>query len=244
MIDLVHLLGKLVDSKGRILIPGINELVAPLTSDEDALYNNIDFDPEEYAKDIGTDRLYHHGEPNSGKLTLQHRWRYPSLSIHGVEGSFDGPGCKTVIPRKVIGKFSIRLVPHQTPDAVEHLVRHYCTKVHQETGSPNKLRIINGRGDGGGSHPWLADFDHPHYQAGKRAMEQVFGMKPDMTREGGSIPVASLMQEATGKNVMLLPMGACDDGAHSQNEKFDRSNYINGTKVLAAYLEEVAKIVE
>jgi len=41
---------------------------------------------------------------------------------------------------------------------------------------------------------------------------------------------------------MLLPLGACDDGAHSQNEKMDRKNYIEGTKVLAAYMEEVAKI--
>jgi len=31
--------------------------------------------------------------------------------------------------------------------------------------------------------------------------------------------------------VMLLPVGACDDGAHSQNEKFDRANYQNGIKV-------------
>jgi acetylornithine deacetylase/succinyl-diaminopimelate desuccinylase-like protein len=35
-------------------------------------------------------------------------------------------------------------------------------------------------------------------------------------------------QEATGKNVMLLPMGSSDDGAHSQNEKIDIRNYIEG----------------
>lgn len=45
----------------------------------------------------------------------------------------------------------------------------------------------------------------------------------------------------TGKSVMLLPMGAADDGAHSQNEKIDIRNYIEGTKVLAAYLYHVAK---
>lgn len=56
----------------------------------------------------------------------------------------------------------------------------------------------------------------------------VFGTDPDMTREGGSIPVTLTLQEATGKNVMLLPLGACDDGAHSQNEKMDRKNYIEG----------------
>ena len=39
------------------------------------------------------------------------------------------------------------------------------------------------------------------------------------------------LQEATGKNVMLLPLGACDDGAHSQNEKMDRKNYIEGVSI-------------
>jgi len=89
--------------------------------------------------------------------------------------------------------------------------------------------------------PWVSDFNHPHYQAGCKATKRVYGMEPDFTREGGSIPVALTFQECTGKNVMLLPMGACDDMAHSQNEKINRSNYIEGTKLLAAYLFEVAK---
>ena len=58
----------------------------------------------------------------------------------------------------------------------------------------------------------------------------VFGVEPDLTREGGSIPVTLSLQDATGKNVMLLPIGACDDGAHSQNEKLNRSNYIQGVR--------------
>lgn len=50
----------------------------------------------------------------------------------------------------------------------------------------------------------------------------VFGVEPDLTREGGSIPVTLTFQEATGRNVMLLPVGSSDDGAHSQNEKINR----------------------
>ncbi len=50
------------------------------------------------------------------------------------------------------------------------------------------------------------------------------------------------LQECTGKNVILLPMGACDDGAHSQNEKINERNYIEGTKMLAAYVDELGKI--
>jgi Cys-Gly metallodipeptidase DUG1 len=37
-------------------------------------------------------------------------------------------------------------------------------------------------------------------------------------------------------------MGRSDDGAHSINEKLDRSNYINGIKLLATYLDEVSKV--
>ena len=57
-----------------------------------------------------------------------------------------------------------------------------------------------------------------------------------MTREGGSIPVTLSMQNATGKSVMLLPIGGCDDGAHSQNEKINRSNYINGVSVFLLWI--------
>ena len=42
----------------------------------------------------------------------------------------------------------------------------------------------------------------------------------------------SLLQEMTGKSVILLPVGAGDDGAHSQNEKIDVRNYIEGVMIL------------
>ncbi|KAK2507055.1 hypothetical protein MC885_004967, partial [Smutsia gigantea] len=42
---------------------------------------------------------------------LMHLWRYASLSIHGIESASDQPGAKTAISGRVVGKFSIRLVP-------------------------------------------------------------------------------------------------------------------------------------
>lgn len=44
MTDLIYLLNNLVDLKGNILIPGINDKVLPLTDDERATYTDIDFD--------------------------------------------------------------------------------------------------------------------------------------------------------------------------------------------------------
>jgi len=53
-----------------------------MTQEEYKTYKTIDFDPEEYRKQIGTNQLLYHGL-ESKERTLTHRWRYPSLSIHG-----------------------------------------------------------------------------------------------------------------------------------------------------------------
>lgn len=53
-----------------------------------------------------------------------------------------------------------------------------------------------------------------------------------MCREGGSIPVTLTLQEASKKSTLLLPVGAGDDMAHSQNEKINVSNYIEGVSLI------------
>ncbi|XP_075995607.1 cytosolic non-specific dipeptidase [Genypterus blacodes] len=232
MVDLVALMGSLVDKKGKILIPGVYDSVAPLTEKEKNQYEPIEFDLAEYRKDVGVEQLLH----DTKAQILMHRWRYPSLSLHGIEGAFAESGGKTVIPRKVIGKFSIRLVPDMDPKVVEKQVISYLQAKFAERQSPNKLKVTLSSG----AKAWVADFNHPHYMAGRKAMKTVFGMEPDLTREGGSIPVTLTFQEATGQNVMLLPVGSSDDGAHSQNEKINRSNYIQAVKMLAAYFHEVS----
>ncbi|XP_078543945.1 cytosolic non-specific dipeptidase isoform X2 [Lissotriton helveticus] len=163
MTDLIALMDSLVDRKGKILVPGIYEAVAPLSKDEEKIYQAIDFDLQDYASDIGTKRLLHNTKEN----ILMHRWRYPSLSLHGIEGAFSASGAKTVIPKKVTGKFSIRLVPDMDPKEVEKQVQDHLTKRFAQQESPNKLKVHLGHG----GRPWVADFNHPHFMAGRKAMK-------------------------------------------------------------------------
>ena len=44
-------------------------------------------------------------------------------------------------------------------------------------------------------------------------LQFVYKKDPDLTREGGSIPVTLTFAEKLGVNVLLLPMGRGDDGA-------------------------------
>jgi len=234
MTDLIHLLNKLVKPNGDIIIPGISDNVAKLTNEEKEIYGSIEFGMHELQDAIGSKtNLFEDKEK-----TLMHRWRYPSLSIHGIEGAFSASGAKTVIPCKVNGKFSIRLVPDMDPDRVTKITESYLKKEFEKLGSKNQfsLKCLHG------AKSWVASPNHWNFVAASKAVETVFNCKPDFTREGGSIPVTLTFQDALEKNVLLLPMGRGDDGAHSTNEKLNLSNYIQGIKLLGAYLHEVSVI--
>ncbi|KAI8060985.1 hypothetical protein BC940DRAFT_310848 [Gongronella butleri] len=234
MTDLFALMSKLVQPDGKILVPGIYDQVRPVTEEEEATYKTLDFAMSDLHGAVGNETNIH----DDVKSVLQHRWRFPSLSLHGVEGAFYNAGDKTVVPAKVVGKFSIRTVPDMEPKKITELVVKYVTDEFNKLGSKNEMKIVCSHD---GNH-WLSSPNHPNYVAASKAVETVYKVKPDMTREGGSIPVTLCFQDALKKNVLLLPMGRGDDGAHSINEKLDRSNYIEGTKLLGVYLHEVANV--
>lgn len=54
MTDLVSLLGTLVDNKGKILIDGLDKLVAPLTEEEKALFPGIAFTMDDIYESLGS----------------------------------------------------------------------------------------------------------------------------------------------------------------------------------------------
>lgn len=149
------------------------------------------------------------------KESLMARWRYPTLSLHGIEGAFSAPGAKTVIPAKVIGKFSIRTVPNMTPRELDELVFKYINEIWAELGSKNKMEISLLH-DG---MWWLSSPNHWNFEAAKKATKAVWNVEPDLTREGGSIPVTLTFEEELKRNVLLLPMGR-GDGMISCVESF------------------------
>lgn len=233
MMDLVRVMASLVDTNGKIQIPGINDMVAPPTKEEETLYKGISFTMDNLYESLGSKA----GIYDDKEQTLIARWRYPSLSLHGIQGAYSAPGAKTVIPAKVVGKFSIRTVPDMDGNEVDKAVFAHVDKISKSLGSKNTCKCILQRG----GKWWVASPKYWNFSAAAKAVESVFNVKRDLTREGGSIPVTLTFEQATGKNVLLLPMGSSTDAAYSINEKLDRRNYIEGTKLLGAYLHYVAE---
>ena len=177
MTDLVRVMGTLVDTNGKIQIPGINEMVAPVTDEERELYGPISYTMDNLYESLGsTTSIFADKEP-----TLMARWRNPSLSLHGIEGAFSQGGAKTVIPAKVIGKFSIRTVPDMKSDEVDRCVYKYVDEQFKKLGSKNTCKVeLQHAGQW-----WVASPKHWNFSAAGKAVEKVFGTKPDLTREGG-----------------------------------------------------------
>ncbi|XP_068049828.1 beta-Ala-His dipeptidase isoform X2 [Anomalospiza imberbis] len=191
LLDLIALLDSLVDSTGRIQIPGIYDSVAALTEEERKLYESIEFDLEEHRNNCGVKKF-----------------------LYGTK------------------------VPHMDLLVVKEQVVEHLEGVFSKRNSPNKLKVSMPLG----AKPWLADVDDLLYKAARRAIKTVFGEDPDFIRDGSTIPVARMFQTVTQKSVMMLPIGAADDGEHSQNEKISRHNYIEGTKLFAAFFLEISKL--
>ena len=100
-------------------------------------------------------------------------------------------------------------MPPQTPEKINPLVIDYLNAEFAKLNSKNTLRIE----DLHGGKPWVENVKHWNYEAAKKATEAVYNKSPDLTREGGSIPVTLTFAESLRVNILLLPMGRGDDGA-------------------------------
>ncbi|KAK7461443.1 hypothetical protein VKT23_008621 [Stygiomarasmius scandens] len=239
MSDLIAVLASLVNNQAQILIPSVNNLVPPPTAQEIELYQAIDYSVQDLNEatqaDVGL---------SSDKVTLlMGRMRFPTLTIHeitnGSPPSDPNVAASTVIPHAVSAKFSMRLVPDQSPDVITGLLREFIECEFKKLKTKNTYNFTP---LGETARPWVASFDGPSYKAADDATFAVYGMRPNYDREGGSIGVAITLADAFGNdNVLLLPMGRGDDNPHAPNEKLDQFNYFNGTKVMATYLWNLAK---
>ncbi|KAF5278923.1 hypothetical protein FQR65_LT15482 [Abscondita terminalis] len=233
MSDLIYLLNTLVDKEGIILIPDVNKNVAATTLEELTRYAKTNFNLEDFKKRIGAKRLPH----SDDKVQFLTRWwNLPSLSIHGIEGCYNEQGEKMVIPGKVTGKFSVRLVPNQTTDEIKKLVLAHLNEKWKLRDSPNQIKITVAS-DGS---PWLSDPSHPHYSAAQRAYKYVYKKNADFIYESGSITPVSWLQEILKKNIIILPITSLDCSAHAQDEFIEVVKYLQGVKLIAAYFYEVS----
>jgi acetylornithine deacetylase/succinyl-diaminopimelate desuccinylase-like protein len=234
MTDLIKIMAELIDEDGKATIEGFNDKVRSVSDEENTLYDNIEFDSEEYRDTLGLKSLYSYDK----KEVLMNTWRYPSISLHGIEGAFSTKGSKTVIPAKVIGKVSMRLVPDQDPEEIASLFEKHVTKLFENQNSPNDLSVYSlGNGDW-----WYGDPTNFLFEVGKNVLRDYWDIEPSLVRSGGSIPIVPFMEKILQAPAVSIGIGQDSDGAHSQNERIRIKNLVGGKDVLKMYFQALGEL--
>lgn len=223
-----HLIAKLKDEDGRILIPGFYDKVRPLTKQEREILAQFPLDEDAWLAETGAPEPW--GDPD---YTLVERLgARPTLDVHGIIGGYTGEGAKTVLPSKVHAKLSMRLVPDQDPDEIGRLLKAYIAEL-----TPPSVTVEVTVGHGAPAS--ITDFNIPAMQAAAKAYATAFGQEPVFMREGGSIPVVSQFQSELGLETVLMGFGLPGDQIHAPNERFYLPNFYRGIETSIHFLQNL-----
>ena len=223
---LCEMIASLVDSDGRIAIPGFYDNVVELPREDREMLARAPFNLEDYKRFLGINDV--RGE--KGYTTTERTGIRPCLDVCGIWGGYTGQGAKTVLPSEAYAKISMRLVPNQSSAEITRL---FCE--HIRTIAPSYVKVETFPCEGGDG--FLIPISSDAYKAASKAIGQVYGVEPVPSRGGGSIPVLAVVQKELGVDPLLMGFGLERDTIHSPNESFLLSQFFAGMEAIALFYE-------
>lgn len=229
---LARLLAGLHDDAGSVAVTGFYDDVRPIPPDLRAEWARLEPELASESSDLGCPPA---GEAGYG--TLERRWLRPTLEFNGITGGYQGPGSNTIVPSWASAKITCRLVPDQSPERVQSLVRDHLLRSAPPT---VKLDFVLRKS---GAPPYSIPADHPALAAASRVLREVYGERPVRVREGLSLPILPMFKQLLGADTVLL--GFCDPAcnAHSFDEFFDAADLHRGARVAARFLAELPAVL-
>ena len=225
-----HVIAKLKDENGRILIPGFYDNVRDLSDGERTVLAEFPLDEAAWLAETGAPEPWGESE-----FTLVERLgARPTLDVHGIVGGYTGPGSKTVLPATVHAKISMRLVPDQDPKRIGELFKKYIQKLIPSSANVT-IEFTNF------APPSITDYEIPAMKAAVSAYEASFGKAPVLMREGGSIPVVGEFQSHLGLETVLMGFGLPDDRIHAPNERFYLPNFYRGIETSIYFFQKLGE---
>ena len=225
---LCRILATFHDENWHVAIPGFYDDVREWSGEARAQIRSLPFDEQNFREEVGASAL----DGEKGYSVLERLWTRPTCEINGLLSGYTGEGAKTVLPSKAMAKVSCRLVPDQTPDEIERLVRAHVERVTPPGVTVTVTPLHGGR-------PWRAELDGPLFAAARGALASAFGREPVITGEGGSIPVVGDFQHFLGAPVLLMGFGLPGENAHAPNEWMSDENFVKGMRAVAGLYDRI-----
>lgn len=223
---LAEILSQLHHPDGRVAVPGFYDDVRPLTDDERAAINALNWTESDWQEATGAPAPW--GE--SGYSLLERIGARPTLEISGMSSGYTGSGFKSIVPGSASAKIGCRLVADQDPQRVFERIRTY---IEQITPPTVQVDLTWGRGFPAS----LVNIDHPVMQTAVQAYESGWGARPVFKREGGSIPIVGDFQQKLGLPVVLMGFGLDSDNLHGPDEHFSIAMFERGIATSIAFLQ-------
>lgn len=220
---LSEIIAKLHNPDGSVAIPGFYDRIPELTREERDRIATNKTDDATFLAITGSPKLY--GE--AGYTSLERQGARPTCEVNGLYSGFIGEGAKTIIPAYAKAKISCRLVPNQDPMEIYDLAKNYIFSIAPDTVQTKVFLHSAGPA-------YLAD-DAPGAQNLLEAMAAVWDSPVTYKREGGSIPVATVMQRELGVKSLLTGFGLPDDAIHSPNERQHFPTWLKGVETLIRF---------
>jgi acetylornithine deacetylase/succinyl-diaminopimelate desuccinylase-like protein len=159
-------------------------------------------------------------------------WAEPAADVNGILGG--KPGVRnTTLSVEASAEFSIRLAPGQNVEtigpAAERLLRDTAP-----AGADLEIVWI-------GADPGLVRADAPAVRLAQDAFEQALGVRPLLTRVGGSIPLMPALTEK-GIDTVLTGFALPESNIHSPNERFLVPYFAAGIDTVAALFTALGRL--
>ena len=212
---MAELLASLHLPDGSIAVAGFKDGIEDPSHDERAAAEAGTPSEESVAADIGCDAA----GGQIGKTIAQRVSFAPTIEINGIHAGYGGPGAKTVIPSEAVAKISMRLVPGQSPGGAFAAVR-----AHLDDRCPRGMKLsfedVN-TGLAGFRLPLAS----PIFRLAAEVLAELDERGPLFQWDGASIPILSVLREASGAAPLIVGWGQAEDRIHSPNESYSIAQF-------------------
>jgi acetylornithine deacetylase/succinyl-diaminopimelate desuccinylase-like protein len=229
---MVEALSTLRSPDGTVLIDGFYDEVVPPTEHDLEMLRNLPFAEEEERKRLGTNEFVNGA---TGLELLRRIFFEPSCNIAGIVAGFTVPGAsKTVLPKDVMAKLDMRLVPNQSPEDIYEKLRAHLDRRGFEDISIRRFSS---------EHPVRSPSDSLVARASIAAAEEIFeqppALQPMMIGTGPMYPIAAELGIPT-----VSPAGVHrpDSNIHAPNESCRVEDFYKIVRYTASYVKKFGEL--